>query len=92
MYNKLLQRQLQKHFGDSIPENLVAFLEVVKASYEHYEQDRTMLERSIEISSEEMIELNRSQKDAHNELKTLFQLLQEKTHALRPYLKLTQVN
>jgi PAS domain S-box-containing protein len=78
MYNKLLQRQLQKHFGaNPIPECITGFLEIINASYDHYEQDRVMLERSIEISSEEMIDLNQSQRKAHEELKTLFDNIEE---------------
>ena len=58
--NKLLQRQLQKHFGkaDQVPENFTRLLDVVSESYDHYEKDRRMIERSIELSSKEMIELN----------------------------------
>jgi PAS domain S-box-containing protein len=78
MYNKLLQRQLQKHFGEQLPPGLLSeFLHAISSCYDHYEQDRVMLERSIEISSEEMIELNYSEKKAHGELKTLFENIGE---------------
>ena len=57
MYNKLLQKQLQKYFGASaIPENLSEFLEIINASYDHYEQDCEELKRSIENSAGEMFE------------------------------------
>jgi PAS domain S-box-containing protein len=60
MLNKLLQRQIQKHFGeiDNLPGNCKALLKTISDSYDHYEKDRKMLERSIDISSNEMIELN----------------------------------
>lgn len=60
MKNKLLQRQVQKYFGDlnDIPENLMGLLKAVSETYDHYEKDRQMLERSIELSSNEMIGLN----------------------------------
>jgi PAS domain S-box-containing protein len=60
MLNKLLQRQVQKHFAnpDAIPEEFSALLKVVSEAYDHYEKDRNMLERSIELSSDEMIDLN----------------------------------
>lgn len=58
--NKLLQRQIQKYIGDTeeLPENFKTFLKVVSESYDHYEKDRKMLERSIDLSSNEMIALN----------------------------------
>src|ERR1017187_4252777 len=80
--NKLLQRQLQKHFGgaEQVPENCIELLDVISESYDHYEKDRKMMERSIELSSKEMIELNSQLKNekeelkkAHKELKTLFE-------------------
>jgi PAS domain S-box-containing protein len=60
MLNKLLQRQIQKHLGgiDNLPENYIALLGTISESYDHYEKDRKMLERSIDLSSNEMIELN----------------------------------
>ncbi|MES1198051.1 MAG: PAS domain S-box protein [Chitinophagaceae bacterium] len=85
--NKLLQRQLQKHFGKTelMPENLAKLLKVISESYDHYEKDRKMIERSIELSSKEMIELNSQIKKngkaelekAHNQLKTLFENIEE---------------
>jgi len=78
MYNKLLQRQIQKYFGSAdLPENISTFLKSINSSYDHFEQDRLMLERSIEISSEEMIELNESQRKAHQDLKILFENIEE---------------
>ncbi len=69
--NKLLQRQLQKHFGraDQIPGNFIKLLDVISESYDHYEKDRKMIERSIELSSKEMIELNSQLKKEKEELK-----------------------
>src|SRR6185503_2473186 len=69
--NKLLQRQLQHHFSgaDQIPENLTPLLEAISASYDQYESDRDTIERSIELSSKEMIELNNTIKKEKEELK-----------------------
>ena len=84
--NKLLQRQLQKHFGVAghVPENFMNLLNVISESYDHYEKDRKSIERCIELSSKEMIELNshlRKEKDelkkAHKQLKTLFEGIDE---------------
>jgi len=84
--NKLLKRQLQKYFGsiDDVPENCVKLLDIISESYDHYEKDRRLIERSMELSSKEMIELNaefREEKEdlkkAHKELKTLFENIDE---------------
>lgn len=82
MFNKLLARQIQKHFGSSyeLSEEMSAFLQIVSNSYDHFEKDRNMLERSVELSSREMIELNtrlreeaQETKIAHTQLKTLIE-------------------
>ena len=79
--NKLLTRQLVKYWGslEKVPSELMPFLTIISQTYDHQDMDRTMLERSIEISSNEMIELNellrkesRELEKAHGELKTLF--------------------
>lgn len=83
--NKLLKRQLQKYLGLSeIPEDFSKLLNVISESYDHYEKDRRLIERSIEISSREMIELNlelkkekEDLKKAQMELETFFQNIEE---------------
>lgn len=68
--NKLLQRQLQKYFGgmDKVPENLTEFFSVISDSYDYYEKDRMLIERAIDISSKEMIELNNQLRKDKEEL------------------------
>lgn len=59
-YHRLLERQLKK----LLPTNpdwlsqLEPFLEVVNGAYLQFDDDRKMLERSLEISSSELIEAN----------------------------------
>ncbi|HMG14487.1 MAG TPA: PAS domain-containing protein [Saprospiraceae bacterium] len=78
IYNKLLERQLHKHFGEEIiPDSFSDLFQTISASYDHNEQDRMLLERSIEISSEELIELNQSERKANEELQTLFDNIDE---------------
>ena len=78
-HHKLLQRQIKKIFGDSpkITQKYNTLLEVVSETYQHYEEDRLRLERSMEISAKELVEANQvlvSQKieleNAYEELKT----------------------
>jgi PAS domain S-box-containing protein len=60
MYNPLLRRQIRKYLGNEelVPPELLPLLEAVNQSYEHYESDRAMIERSIDISSQELLEVN----------------------------------
>src|SRR5664279_5337001 len=101
--NRLLQRQLQKHFGkaEEVPENFIKLLDVISESYDHYEKDRKMIERSIELSSKEMIELNsqlkKTGKDelekAHKQLKTLLEDINEVLYSVDMIsYKLTQIS
>ncbi|TND10248.1 MAG: PAS domain-containing protein [Bacteroidetes bacterium] len=84
--NKLLQRQFQKYCGkeEHVSEECRELFRVISESYDHYEKDRKMLERSIELSSDEMIELNNKlRKEAaelsktNQELKTLLENIED---------------
>lgn len=69
--NKLLNRQINKHFGkpEDIPEIFSSILKVINESYEHFEKDRKMLERAVDLSSNEMIVLNSKLRKETDELK-----------------------
>ena len=56
----LLRRQMKKYCGsaDDVPSELAAFLEAVSDAYFEFDTDREMLERSLELSSQELIQLN----------------------------------
>lgn len=57
--NKLLDKQIFKLLGERANDpSLQRFLNAVSESYDHYERDRKLIERSMAISSEEMRELN----------------------------------
>lgn len=58
--NKLLKRQIRKYFGENfvIPQNWELFLKAVEEAYDHYENDRKLTQRSLEISSRELREAN----------------------------------
>ncbi|MES2778355.1 MAG: PAS domain-containing sensor histidine kinase [Bacteroidota bacterium] len=84
--NRLLSRQINKFFGNdfSIPDNLAAFFEIISETYNHSERDRKMLERSIDLSSKEMVELNNNlkketldSKRAHDELSRILSSIDE---------------
>lgn len=58
--HNLLKRQLRKYFGDinTIPNGWMQFLELVNNSYWEFDNDRNMLERALELSSQELLEAN----------------------------------
>jgi two-component system, sensor histidine kinase and response regulator len=59
-YTSLLKRQLRKVFGDSyVPDGpMEAFLLSVNDAYQGFEADQRLMERSLEVSSEELNETN----------------------------------
>ncbi|HLZ17995.1 MAG TPA: PAS domain S-box protein, partial [Smithellaceae bacterium] len=56
----LLKRQLKKIFGDSynIPAEWSEFIAMVNSAYHESDMDRNMLERSLELSSQELLQAN----------------------------------
>jgi signal transduction histidine kinase len=53
--HKLLARQLKRHLGTSvIPESWAALLATVDEAYAQYDADRALLERSLELTSEDL--------------------------------------
>jgi two-component system, sensor histidine kinase len=87
MLNKLLLRQVQKYFErlDKIPENMMPLFRAISDSYDHYEKDRKLIERSIEISSEEMIELNSNLRREQEELSKTYRELERKNQELEQF-------
>ncbi|RMF13100.1 MAG: EAL domain-containing protein [Gammaproteobacteria bacterium] len=63
-FHRLLQRQIRRHLPDGIEKGpLRPFLEAVHQAYIQFDEDRALLERSLELSSDELSarykELNR---------------------------------
>src|SRR5258706_4861046 len=56
--HSLLKRQIAKFLPEEIPDGLKPFIETVNQAYEESDKDRRMLERSMEISSQEMLQAN----------------------------------
>ncbi len=68
--HSLLKRQLKRYFKrrDAIPEEWQGFIEAVNDAYWQSDSDRNMLERSLELSSQELLQAN-------SELRAIFQAL-----------------
>jgi diguanylate cyclase (GGDEF)-like protein/PAS domain S-box-containing protein len=58
--HSLLMRQLKRCKGDvsAIPHEWRSFVETVDAAYRQFDEDRTMLERSLDLSSQELLQAN----------------------------------
>jgi PAS domain S-box-containing protein len=57
--NKLLKRQINKYLGgiEQLPKELNTLFEAINRAYDDFDNDRKLLERSLEISSEELLGL-----------------------------------
>ena len=57
--HSLLRRQLKRCFADGhVPGELQAMLDAVDKAYEQFDNDRAMLERSLDLSSQELLQAN----------------------------------
>lgn len=58
--HSLLKRQLKRFFGDSfvVPEKWSEFIKAINEAYYEFDTDRNMLERSLELSSQELLQTN----------------------------------
>jgi signal transduction histidine kinase/DNA-binding response OmpR family regulator len=68
--HSLLKRQLQRFFGAGCvaPPEWQSFLAAVDEAYEHFESDRKLTERALELSSRELLEAN-------SEMRAVFQAI-----------------
>ena len=59
--NSLLKRQIRKYLPDGLAtdENIQRFLEAVDKSYTNYDEQFTMQQRAMNISSEELFQANK---------------------------------
>lgn len=89
MKNPLLQRQLKKYLGsaEAIPDEMQKLFEAINQSYNHYQTDRTLIERSMDLSSQELLEANiKLSQDAERQ-RLLLHSLNESLRELRPAIE-----
>ncbi len=79
--HRLLQRQIKKHFGnlDSLPLEWQSFLTDIDTAYCQFDDDHRMIERSLALSSEELLLANNQLQDL---LKTVEGQVAERTTEL----------
>ncbi len=82
----ILARQIKKHLSKfnekTAPPGLAALFEMISNTYQHFDDDKALIERSLELSSSELMEKNKSLKQEidnakkqADELKELNQLM-----------------
>lgn len=58
--HRALERQIKRYIGDmAIPSQWKAFLDAINTTYVHFDEDRTLLDHSLELSSKEFLEVNK---------------------------------
>jgi len=74
--HKLLSRQINRNYLDEkLPDNLAPLFEAISQAYDDFENERNLLERSLELVSEELNQRNQELKNKLDLLKeTSFQL------------------
>lgn len=84
--NKLLQRQIKKIYGElnNPPAELSRFLDVISDAYDGFDRDRKLTERSLEISSQELFEVNDRLRQESQRQKEIVEDLRKATEILRP--------
>lgn len=77
--HSLLQRQLKKYFGrvDGLPDDLARFAATVNDAYEQADADRAMIERSMELSSRELLKRNSELAVAEGKYRAIFENVTE---------------
>lgn len=100
--NKLLQHQVREHFDENakLPKNFTELLGDISGSYDQYEKEKIITERSAKLGSKEMMALNagikkemEDCKTAYKELKNLFETIDEVLYSLDMVtLKIIQIS
>ena len=85
MYHKLLHKQIKKYLGglDNVSEDLHPLLNAISESYTHSDNDRILIERSMELSSKELSELNSKLRDEIVQHELIFDKLRESIKELK---------
>jgi two-component system, chemotaxis family, sensor kinase Cph1 len=94
--HKLLERQLTRHLGaerpDELTQHLESFLAAVDEAYQAADEDRVLLERSLDLTSKELLKRNQELARSNEELEQFAYIvshdLQEPLRAIAGYSQL----
>ncbi len=84
--NKLVLRQIKKAFGDErkVPLGLSLFLKIISDTYDGFDQDRDLTVRSLELSSQELLEANQKIRMESERQNAILSALRSATAVLQP--------
>ncbi len=85
--HSLLVRQIRRHLNidiDSLPQEWDAFMQAASAAYTAFDDDRKMLERTLELSSQELLQANSEMGEVYKAFPDLFFRL-DKTGTILSY-------
>jgi signal transduction histidine kinase len=70
MHNRILERQIKKFIKNpaKMAKQYEPLFKAISDTYDHYENDRVLLERSMDLSSKELTEVNRKMAETNKEL------------------------
>lgn len=82
--HRVLERQIKRYFGDTpVSPEWTALLQAVSDTYTSADEDRALLDRSLELSSKEFSETNKQLRDAKEKIEeTVGERTRELEHAL----------
>lgn len=85
-YNKLLIRQIKRHFGslEALPEEIFNFVQDVNNTYTSFDEDTKLLQNSIEISSNELRTAFQKQKNDAENQRNIIDKIKKAIFALNP--------
>jgi len=85
--NSLLKRQIRKHLSEELKnnENLTEFLASIGRSYDNFDEQSTMIQRAMSISSDELFHANRKLQEEAREQKELIDKLKDVINTLKFY-------
>ena len=85
--NSLLKRQIRKYLSEDLKANeeLSTFLDAVDKSYHNYDNQFSMLQRAVKLSSEELFESNTQLKKESEDQKEIIKKLNNVINSLKFY-------
>lgn len=92
--HKLLERQLRKHFGslEAVPQSLRAALDDIDAAYQANDNDRALVERSLELTSQELMARNTALRESEARYRRMVETATEGIWLVGPHDEITFAN